>query len=163
MGVCVLDLYKDPESARETHWAPLKGVRIDVKEFTTVDGEEAILDYLDDMLHRAVMLHKSPVIHVTCEHFVFTRVSAMGGSRAAVEMTGALKALVRLERNRKNPRVKLYFDDTQKPADAKLVDTKTLELLGIKVRGDKSTDHAHMAAKHALVKSSKIRKQKGIR
>lgn len=163
MGVCVLDLYRDDRGTLDELWPPLRGHKIVVREFCTVDGEQNIIEYLDQLLTTLPRKYVRPNIYVTCEHFVFTRTSSMGGSRAAVEMTGALKALFRLQTNKRDPKVRWNYDDTQKPADAKLIDNKALTDLGIKARGDGSTDHAHMAAKHAVVKATKISKLKNIR
>ncbi|QGF20320.1 hypothetical protein SEA_SIXAMA_170 [Gordonia phage Sixama] len=145
-GICVLDLYSSTRS--DSPWPKLNGYFVKTKAFLTAEGDNELIDFAFD----AIRTYKNRPLYITVEHFVFTRTSMMGGSRGAIEMTGAIKAIRRLHA----PEVKLFTD--QKPADAKLIKNSVLEQLGIKVKGDKSTDHAHMAAKHALVLALRIKK-----
>ena len=153
-GICVLLLYKGEAPWGKTSDA-LTGYSVQKLEFTTFEGDDEFIDGMCKTLHLYAK-HSIPTI-VVCEHFVFTRVSSMGGSRAAVEMTGALKAIIKLM-STDSRRIRLFTD--QKPADAKLISNSVLEQLDIKRRGDKSTDHAQMAARHGVTAAIRIKKNK---
>ncbi|QEM41607.1 hypothetical protein SEA_FORZA_172 [Gordonia phage Forza] len=142
----MLDLYQEPEY--RSPYPKLNGFRVSPLLFTTAEGDDELIDLASEIIRT----YRSRPLFVTVEHFVFTRTAMMGGSRGAVEMTGAIKAIRRLYA----PEIRLLTD--QKPADAKLIKTNVLEDLKIKIKGDKSDDHAHMAAKHALHLALRIKK-----
>lgn len=149
-GICVLDLYSSPRSDASP-WPKLSGFVVKSADFFTAEGEYELIRYLDLFFSEYARGRKEIKLCITVEHFVFTRNSMYGGSRAAIEMTGVVKALRALT----VPAAQLYTD--QKPGDAKLISNKVLENLKIKVKGDKSDDHAHMAAKHALKMALRIK------
>lgn len=151
-GYCLLELYADEQHGRTI--PALKGHSVSTLLFGTVDGDEDTIKFFDSVAVEYFSKYDKTVpLLVACEHFVFTRTSMMGGSRNAVEMTGALKTVMAL----RQPRARVSTE--QKPADAKLVSNAVLSDLGIKQRGDRSTDHAQMAARHAVMMSMRICKK----
>ena len=151
-GYCLIELYNDDQRGQTI--ASLKNYSIVTKNFGTVDGDYDTITYFDNLVsHDLAYYDPSVPIVIACEHFVFTRTSSMGGSRNAVEMTGALKAICTL----KLPRA--VFSSEQKPGDAKLISNEVLSDLHIKQRGDRSTDHAQMAARHAVLMAIRIKKR----
>ena len=151
-GYCLLELCSDVTQGQTS--SILKNHSVNTKLFGTVDGDKDTIKFFDSVATVDFESYTSDVpLVVACEHFVFTRVSMMGGSRNAVEMTGALKAIMTL----KQPRAVVRTE--QKPADAKLISNDILTELGIKQRGDRSTDHAQMAARHAVMMAVRISKK----
>lgn len=159
-GLCMFDMHEKPDE--KPIWGPLKGVQIAPRVLKTEHDDRNIIRAFSELLELALS-EEHARLNIVCEHFVFTRVSTMGGSRNAIEMTGALKAVIQMKCD-EDPSLasRIYYDDTQKPADAKLVRTPMLMELGIRRRGDGTDDHAHMAARHALALAAKIRRSKHL-
>ena len=150
-GICHLELWM---SGDKSAWPSLDGHMIVTRKLQTTHTEIDTLKAISLLLTTIRPATDNDKIVIVCEHFVFTRTSMMGGSHLALEMTGALKALKDIH----TPDA--YLDTVQKPSEAKLIQLETLRQLGIITKGDKSDDHAHMAARHALIGATRVKKGK---
>lgn len=143
-----------PDPGWATHRC-LDGWQVAVAGIGTYDTAMRRRDaaWLNALLGRAEDAHgesRSPLWCVV-EHFTFTQKTALGGSRGAVEVTGAVRALASANHSR------VQVDTRQTPAQAKLVPLPALRELGFYARGDKQTDHALMAARHAVLAVQRVR------
>lgn len=118
-----------------------------VRPSTPVD----VVDAIDELFARANSLDSEKFFAVV-EHFTFTRVSAYGGSRLAVEMFGIVKTILRY----RYP--KFQLETRQTPADVKsVIGSGVLRELGVQQRGSGQTDHALMAGRHAVLAVARMR------
>ncbi|AKJ72603.1 hypothetical protein PP301_gp119 [Gordonia phage GMA2] len=138
-------------SVSNPHWAHLGKLQIESKLLETQHDFPSALARLREIFES--LSNTRPLV-VAVEHFVLTRTSTFGGAHFALEVTGVVHAFANIY----TPRATLCTD--QKPAEAKLISNPTLNDLGIRSRGDGSDDHAHMAAKHALLACARVRKGK---
>jgi hypothetical protein len=152
---------KDYESGSETGIfteAGIKGWAIAPRGIGThtvylrdaIEWLNGILGAAED-LHRSSGLVDGSPLFCMVEHFTFTQKSTLGGSRAAVEITGAIKALIGM-----NHRL-VQIDTRQTPSEAKTVSLDTLRNLQFYSRGDKQADHALMAARHTVLAVRRLR------
>lgn len=92
-------------------------------------------------------------IFCVVEQYVMTRNSMYGGSKYALEVIGMVKSLIVATG------LPIQLDTRQRPAAAKnIAPNETLRLLHAYKRGDKQTDHALMAARHAVLTVARLRK-----
>lgn len=118
-----------------------------VRPSTPID----VVDAVEALFARADALDARK-FYAVVEHFTFTRVSAYGGSRYAVELFGVVKSLLRY----KYP--KFQLDTRQTPADVKTsVKSAVLRELGVQQYGSGQTDHALMAGRHAVLTVARLR------
>ena len=152
-GFCLLNVYKvtgdllPPEMRTHLY---IRGFAVQLLGMGTWEGDDEFIDGLSNVLW-TMSVADAPAVAV-CERFIFTRNSQFGDARAVLEMVGATKTLIKIL----TPNV--TFDNSQKAGEAKsLVDDDKLRELGLKKRGDKQLDHAHDAARHAILYVAKMR------
>lgn len=144
-GICMLEVHED--SKPNQWWPPLKYATVTPKLLITCHTYADTRRFVSNLLEE---LRSESRLVISIEHFVFTRTAMMGGSHETLLVTGAVQAFADVY----TPKAQVFTD--QKPADAKLISMAVLNGLAIRSPGDKSDDHAHMAARHALVTSRRI-------
>lgn len=134
-----------------------QGFGLEKRTQTVFDGLGAFVSGTRSILDEAFEIAEDPTtgkrvpVFAAVERFVPTKTSLMGGGAHAQEKIGIIKGYRYLFYPQ------LLVDVTQKSAAKATITNTLLVELGLKARRDGLPDHAHDAARHAVLLASRLR------